>query len=196
CGQSKVFVVPIPVGNNGSDDFWVDGLSFQPVDKGERIVVSIYGDNFSPQTGVLVKGVPLIPSIGMAQPLIRDDSNAGRAAATDAEDQKIHGMIERVDAEQMVISFQMPDDFVGTPAITLIAPGKAIDLNWLKLRINGSRNRTTLNDSDPMFGPPDPSFAISGAKVFRDPKTHGLAALVSGKGLDQSAEVFVNGADL
>jgi hypothetical protein len=133
----------------------------------------------------------------MAQPLIRDDSNALKAALFDADKEKIHGTIERVDAEQIVVSFQMPDDYTGTPTVTVVAPGKAIDLNWLQLYVNGSREKTTL-DRYParMFGGEPPSSSIDGVEVFKNPRTHKLAALVDVTGPDASAEVFVNGVDL
>src|ERR1700687_1541104 len=74
CGAAKAFLVAIPTaGADGSNDFWVEGVSYQPVPKGQRIVVHISGSNFSSQLGVLINGVPLSPAIGMAQPLFRDD---------------------------------------------------------------------------------------------------------------------------
>src|SRR4051812_24953087 len=37
CTMSKAFVVPIPSANvDGSNNFWVDGISFQPVAKGKQ----------------------------------------------------------------------------------------------------------------------------------------------------------------
>ena len=69
---SKAFVVPIPAATiSGSNDFWVNRISYQSVPKGKRIVVLISGQNFSSQIGVLINGVPLPHSIGLAQPLIR-----------------------------------------------------------------------------------------------------------------------------
>jgi hypothetical protein len=53
----------------------------------------------------------------------------------------VHGRIERIDSEQIVFSFEMPAEYDGTPTITLVAPGKAIDLNRLtNLYINGTHN--------------------------------------------------------
>jgi hypothetical protein len=150
CGEkSKAFVVPIPNGGiDGSNEFWVKSVSYKPVGKGKRIVVLIAGDNFSSQMGVLINGVPLIHSIGLAQPLIRDDSRVG--AATDAEfkDSKVRGRIERVDSNKIIFSFEILDDFEGTPNITLVAPGKAIDINWLdNIEING-KYPASLNTPD------------------------------------------------
>jgi hypothetical protein len=205
CGSSKAFVVPIPSGVDGSNDFWVKGLSFQPVDKGKRIVVLISGSNFSSQIGVLINGVPLTQSIGLAQPLIRDDSKAGADAAKDAGTENIHGRVERIDPNKIVASFEMPPDFKGTPTITLIAPGRAVDLNWLKLDgINDKQNIKLVDYPVEMFGhSPSPSgFRIDNVRVFRG-RTYGtLTALINGAGfLDTSssppspavARVIVNG---
>jgi hypothetical protein len=148
CGvESKVFVVPVPNGGaDGSNDFWVRGIAYQPVPKGKRAVVLISGSNFSSQIGVLVNGVPLAHSIGLAQPLILDDSRAGTTALRDLSGEKVRGRIERIDSNKIIFSFEI-DDFVGIPAITLVAPGKAIDINWLdNVTINGAP-RATLSEA-------------------------------------------------
>jgi len=144
---TKAFVVPIPSGSiGGNNDFWVRGIYYKPVPKGKRIVVLISGSNFSSQIGVLVNGVSLAQSIGLAQPLLRDDSKAGAAAAEELNGEKVRGRIERVDANKIVFSFEA-DDFEGIPTITLVAPGKAIDLNWLEnVDINGI-NPATLSEN-------------------------------------------------
>ena len=140
CGNSKAFLVPIPVGGSGRSDFFIEGVTYQPVDKGERVVVSVHGYNFSSQTGVLVNGAPLTHAIGLAQPLFRDDSETGAKTAEDLKGEKVRGRIERIDSEQIVFSFEMPAAFTGTPTITLVAPGKAIDINRLTdLYINKTR---------------------------------------------------------
>lgn len=205
CGSSQAFVVPIPSGVDGSNDFWVKGLSFQPVGKGKRIVVLISGSNFSSQIGVLINGVPLTQSIGLAQPLIRDDSKAGAEAAKDADGEKIHGHVERIDANKIVASFEMPPDFKGTPTITLIAPGRAVDLNWIPhLAINENLDTRLIDYPTEMFGhSPSPSgFRIDSVRVFRG-RTYGtLTALINGAGFLNTgtsppspavARVIVNG---
>jgi len=150
CGgeTTKAFLVPIPSASmNGNNDFWVKSISYKPVGKGKRIVVLISGDNFSSQIGVLVNGVPLVHSIGLAQPLIRDDSRAGEKTLEEFKDAKVKGRIERVDSNKIVFSFEILDGFEGKPNITLVAPGKAIDLNWLdNIEING-REPARLNAS-------------------------------------------------
>jgi hypothetical protein len=195
CANSKAFLVPIPVGGNGRNDFYADRIYYQPVDKGERIVVSVEGYNFSSQTGVLVNGSPLTHAIGLAQPLIRDDSQTGARVADDLKGEKVRGRIERIDSQQIVFSFEAPADFTGTPTITLIAPGKAIDLNRLtNLRINGVSNMSLANAA-PMFNlDPDPAVKIDGIEVYRSAGGRRLTALVNGKGFDGTTQsAFVNG---
>jgi hypothetical protein len=209
--RPKAFVVPIPSATiDGSNDFWVDRIWYQPVGKGERIVVLISGKNFSSQIGVLVNGLPLIHSIGMAQPLMRDDSETGRLTELDFKDTDIPGRIERIDANKIVFSFKMPKDFEGTPAITLVAPGKAIDINWLtNIGINGIFPRT-LSDASrnacqqpptagcievgpKMFmGDPVRPLRIESVDVFRAPNG-AVNVLVTGAGFDPAHVLYVNG---
>lgn len=197
CAESKAFLLPIPVGGSGRNDFFVDRIYYRPVDKGERIVVSINGYNFSSQTGILVNGSPLTQAIGLAQPLIRDDSETGAKAAEDIKGEKVRGRIERIDSEQIVFSFEMPADFTGTPTITLVAPGKAIDINRLKLRVNGV-DKTSLDavaSTSPMYNlDPNPEVKIDGIEVFRSADGRSLTALASGKGFNGTTQqAFVNG---
>jgi hypothetical protein len=197
CANSKAFLVPIPVGGSGRNDFRVEGLTYRPVDKGERVVVSVHGFNFSAQTGVLVNGSPLTHAIGLAQPLIRDDSETGARTADDLKGEKVRGRIERIDSEQIVFSFEMPATYTGTPTITLVAPGKAIDINRLNLYINGVHNTSldALAGSSPMFNlDPDPTVKIDGIEVYRSAGGRRLTALVNGKGFNSATQnAFVNG---
>jgi hypothetical protein len=111
----------------------------------------------------------------------------------------VHGRIERIDSEQIVFSFEMPaDSEAGTPTVTLVAPGKAIDINGLTLdRVNGAAHTSldTQEGQQPMFfdPSPDPDVKIDGIEVFRSPDESKLTALASGKGFDKAREVFVNG---
>lgn len=199
CGTSKAFLVPIPVTDSGENaDFWVTGMVYQRVKKGQRIVVSIYGRNFSSQIGVLVDGSPLVQSIGLGQPLMRDDSDTATKTAEDLKNEKVRGRIERVDSEQIVFSFEMPPEFKGTPNITLISPGKVRSVNELSLYING-KPTTTLDDQPSMFGyePPPPDFRIDQVEVFRHPSPGFLTIVVTGAGFSGTGagnpSVVVNG---
>jgi hypothetical protein len=198
CTEQKEFIVPIPGGGNlGNNDFHVDGLEYVPADKGERVTLLIYGRNFPAQLGLLVDGVPLTQSIGVAQPLIRDDSAAFAQARADLQDEKVSGRIERINANQIVAVFNRPNGKDGTqPTLTMTAPGKAKILNTLRLYINGTRNATLAN-SAPLFGkkPPDPQpFRIDKVEVFRSRARGYLTALISGAGFAYGQQVLVNGA--
>lgn len=208
CGDpTKAFVVPIPAARvEGGNEFWIDRIDFQPVAKGKRAVVSISGRNFSPQVGVLINGIPLLQSIGLAQPLIRDDSAAGRVTGEELKDAEVQGRIERIDTNKIIFHFKMAPDFQGTPTITLIAPGRATDINPLPVKVNGED--TTLSAfTHKMFGHsagPD-GFRIDKVRVFRRRATKTLAAVISGAGFikatatpatisDSVARVLINGA--
>jgi hypothetical protein len=221
CREPQAFVAPIPVGSEGRNDFWVRGVSYQPVGKNKRAVVLISGSNFSSQMGVLVNGVPLAHSIGLAQPLIRDDSRAGAAALSDLRGEKVRGRIERVDDNKIVFSVEI-DDFEGTPTITLVAPGKAIDINWLDtLDINGIKpavlskpadacdknsplpgcrpicenalQKGCLTGADQMFlGDPVRPFRIDSVEAFRSSERR-VNVLITGAGFKDTHNVFING---
>lgn len=199
---NRAFVVPIPAANvDGGNEFWVDRINFQNVAKGKRIVVSISGKNFSPQIGALINGFPLLHSIGLAQPFIRDDSATGRATADEFKDTEVPGRIERIDANKVLLTFKMPPDFQGTPTITLIAPGRAKDINFLpNVDVNEVPDTRLVDYPKKMFGhgPPPAAFRIDKVKVFRSPAVGRLTAQVIGAGFVDDGVglplVFVNGS--
>ncbi len=151
CSERKAFIIPVPNGGPGNTGFWVDSVYYKPVKKGDRIVVSIMGQDFSTQTGVLVNGVPLKPALGLAQPFILDDSVTGEKARELLKNEKITGSYERVGSEHIILAFNMPEDYE-VPVITLVSPGKAINLNRLDLYVNSSTSVTKLDEADFMFG--------------------------------------------
>jgi hypothetical protein len=214
CGgaPTKAFIVPIPTSVEGSTDFWVRRVDYQPVGKGKQIVVSLTGRNFSNQMGVLINGVPLRHSIGLAQPLIRDDSTAGRLTEEEFKNAEVQGHIERVDAQKIVFTFKMPEDFEGTPTITLVAPGKAIDINWLdNISVNefnapatlASTNRDACGNgrttncvhlAPPMFSStPPPELRIDRVEAFRSSGGN-MNVLITGSGFETSHRLFINGS--
>jgi hypothetical protein len=200
CGEQKAFAVPIPGGANDENyEFWVDGLEYVPADKADRVMVSIYGRNFPAQIGMMVDGIPLTQSIGVAQPLIRDDSTAFAQASEELKDAKVLGRIERIDANQIVAVFERPKGKDGAqPVLMLTAPGKAKILNGLRLFINGRRGVTLNDDVTPLlFGTRPgqrPSFRIDKVDVFKGRLRGVLTAAVAGAGFDRRlSRVFVNG---
>jgi hypothetical protein len=200
CGGQKAFAVPIPGGADDKNyEFWVDGLEYVPADKVDRVMVSIYGRNFPAQIGMMVDGVPLTQSIGVAQPLIRDDSTAFAEASEELKDSKVLGRIERIDSNQIVAVFERPKGKDGAqPVLMLTAPGKAKILNKLKLLINGQRN-VALNDDDTplLFGTRPgqrPRFRIDKVDVFKSRTPGMLNVAVSGAGFPTAfTRVLLNG---
>jgi len=161
CGDEQKYILAVPGGGETSN-FWVTSVDYQDGRKnGEFVTVSVRGNNFSSQMGVLVDGVPLFSTVGLAQPHLMPKKAAaaeGQTATTatfdcTGEQSGICGRYERIDSEQIVFSFRMPANYVGTPTLTLIAPGKAVDLNSIgRLRINGKGNIGLRNDAAFMFG--------------------------------------------
>lgn len=204
CSEEQAYVIPVPGGSSDGADFWVTklwyGANRQP---NERLVASIYGQNFSSQLGVLVDGVPLAQSVGLAQPsvesLITDQLGKDLLTANpNCGNNTICGRFERIDSEQIVVSFNMPKDYQGTPTITLIAPGTAIDINKLDLNINGVDD-TKLDDAAWMFGSPPQEAArtIKDFKVYPSPTVddpHKMRGVITGSGFKPTSDrFFVNG---
>lgn len=201
CSEHKAFVVPIPGGGaDRNNDFWVNGLEYTAADNGDRVVLTLFGRNFPAQIGMMVDGVPLTQSIGVAQPLIRDDSAAFQQASAELSNAKVIGRIERIDSEQVVAVFEKPNGKNGVqPVITLTAPGKARILNGLTLNINGVNQ--TLEQAPLMFAnrPTKAPFRIDRVEIFRSATTGNLMATVTGAGFRDSAgapaiaSVMING---
>src|SRR5215217_3297310 len=158
CGEEENYILPIPGGGDISN-FWVTSMDYQDGQKGgDYTTVSVRGNNFSSQMGVLIDGVPLFPTVGLAQLQLMPRKPAVNGVEPPLASEclgttGICGRYERVDSEQIVFSFKMPAEYKGTPTITLIAPGKSLDLNSLpNLRINGDSNVNLRRDASTMFG--------------------------------------------
>lgn len=196
CFKQKDFIIPIPDGGSmNNNNFWVSGISYQPVSKNKRAVVTVYGKNFSSQIGVLVNGVPLTQALGLGQPFIRDDSETRKQALSEIQKEEVTGSFERIGAEQIITSFKVPD-FEGTPTITLVAPGKSLDLNSLsRLRVNHAYQG--LSESDFIFGK---RVGSNKEEVSVDKASAFLVAgkmnlIISGKNLNKVTTVYINGVE-
>ncbi len=133
CTKRESFVVVIPNSGVDKEVFSVDSIEYKPVAANERVTVKVRGHNFPTQIGVLVGGTPLVQAIGLAQPLIYDDSLARKAVqSAPASSSEIKGEFERLSDEQISFWFQMPKDYQGTPPISLVAPGETKQLNYLR----------------------------------------------------------------
>lgn len=198
CYPDKKFIVPIPDGGVKNDNFGVTEVNYEPVKKGGRAVVSIYGHNLSSQIGVLVNGVPLTQSLGLGQPFIRDDSTAGAATKTEFSSSKVRGSFERVGINQLVAAFEMDETYEGVPTITLVAPGMAQDLNRLDIRVNGRFKASYMSSGrewpyifGTKVGSKEKEVSVDKIGIFHNDGL--LDIVVTGKNLVLVKTVYVNG---
>ncbi|MEN3332216.1 MAG: hypothetical protein V7641_1581 [Blastocatellia bacterium] len=183
------FAIIIP--NETTEKFEVSSINYTPARKGEPVTVVVKGSYFSPQSGILVDGVPLVRSLSLG-------NTATSEAIKDPDGAGVRGQYEQVSSHEIVMKFSMPDNFAGTPNITLVTPEKSSALNFITLLINDHRPNTTLRDlvvTEPMFMP---SFSLQ--TKFTDMRDDGSTgfkfALLRGTGLRRKAEVWVNGEEL
>ncbi len=202
CGDDQTYIVPIPDGGKASN-FWVTNIDYEEgKNGGEFTTVSIRGNNFSSQMGVLINGVPLAATVGLAHPHLMPKKpgpnntmvlQPANNCSSDANTQTpICGSYERIDAEQIVFSFKMPANYVGTPTMTLVAPGKSIDLNSLRnIRIRGRSNESLNDGAAFMFGRrPDMqllSFTPGSARV---------TGILTGGGFAATNNLYINGTEI
>ena len=153
--------------------------------------------------GVLINGVPLLPTVGLAHPhLLPKSATNGATPAVPSDCTNIPGICgryERIDPQQIVFSFRMPDGFKGIPTITLVAPGKSVDLNSIpNVRINRQSNATLRSDGGFMFGKRPPRIAITDVQLLNiDSSSGDVEALVEGRGFNQLWDrVFVNDVEV
>jgi hypothetical protein len=200
CSDEENYILPIPGGGDISN-FWVTSMDYQDGQKGgDYTTVSVRGNNFSSQMGVLIDGVPLFPTVGLAQlhmmprkPAVNgvEPSLASECVGTSG----ICGRYERVDSEQIVFSFKMPVEYKGTPTITLIAPGKSLDLNSLpNLRINGDPNVNLRRDAGTMFGD---GLTITDFQPLRNTATPAtMSVVLTGTRFKANDLIYVNGVHI
>jgi hypothetical protein len=190
CEAEQEFTIPIP---NGGDyqGFRVDEVRYLAgQEPGNRIVVSAKGQNFSPQLGVMINGVPLCQSVGIAQPYL-DKINTKDTSC--AEKDGIAGQVEYVGLDEIVFVFKMPKEFKGTPTIHFIGPGRTAYLNRLpNVRVNGTIQR--LEEASLMFGAKtEKGVAIKDLKVYRTANPSETGGLLIGEKFRSEVQVYVNG---
>ncbi|MBK7704444.1 MAG: hypothetical protein IPJ30_01405 [Acidobacteria bacterium] len=164
------------------------------MEKGKRVVLTIYGRGFTSQIGILVNGVPLRQSLGLAQPFIVDDGKTQEKLDKDLK-KEVDGTFERVDSNQLVASFRLDDKFEGIPAsIALIAPGKSIELRTLSTQFYVNDNPGWAM-ADFMFGkrPVDDKGALKVSKVSAYKLNGKLKVIITGDNLDRAKYVWING---
>ena len=202
CTKKRNFLITIPAGGGGST-FDIYDAKYQPVDVNQRVTVRLNGKNFPTQVGVMVGGKPLVQSIGLAQPLIGDDSDIGitvRDEFSRSED-GIYGEFERLSANQIIFWFKMPRDYRGTPPISIVAPGDSKFLNELLFCPDGTGTcegvpKTPFGDKPPMFGKElsAGTLKVSGVEVYRTNVENVVSILIWGEKLSTLRPfLFING---
>jgi hypothetical protein len=182
--QAANFLILVP--GEATERFWVDGLDYTPASKGKRVAVVVHGNFFSPQLGVLVNGAPLKRALSITR--IGGDEPAVAAPA-----QGMDGEYEITNSRELVLSFSMGTDFIGTPMVTLVTPERSNDINYLPLLINHRENRISLRDlseREPMF---IEAFSLdSKLEALKAGAGPFVKARLSGTGLRSGAEVAIN----
>jgi flagellar motility protein MotE (MotC chaperone) len=194
------FTIIIP--NEKTEQFKINSMHYTPAKAGEPVTVVVKGSYFSPQAGVLVDGVPLIKSLSLG-------NTATSEAIKDPEGVGVRGQYELVSSRELVMKFSMPNNYIGTPNITLVTPEKSSGLNFIRILINDHRPNTTLRDlvlTEPMFMP---SLSIEEKLVdvkddckSRSPnakpdcESDYRTALLKGNGFRRKAQIWVNGREL
>lgn len=179
---NKQFTVLVP--QRDTEGFWVDSVAYTPVPSGQRVTVLLGGKYFSPLTGITVDGQPLRRAVALA----KHESEE----ATNETDTNAPGEFEYLNSNELVLSFKMAADYVGTPVITLITPEKTSAINYFTdLRINFNRTSSLIEHSktEPMF---IGGFGITGLRGVRVAGGNVTASLV-GTGFRNRATITVNG---
>lgn len=190
--DQEQLIVRVP--NEDLEDFEVEDLQFSPVNKGDRVTVRLTGDYFSPQIGVLVDGVPLKRALSLSNKEVLNAKNKGTTLANF----NVDGEFELLNSHEIVMSFSMGKDFVGTPRIHLSTPEKTVEINYFELDINKHKNVSLheLATTVPMFMD---EFSITKDlfNVTEDPSNSNyLTARIKGTGLSSDAVIMVNNSKL
>ncbi|MGH9948962.1 MAG: hypothetical protein ACRD6X_17455, partial [Pyrinomonadaceae bacterium] len=101
-------------------------------------------------------------------------------------------------SNQILITFEVPKDFEGQPVITLVAPGKALDLSAVTMTINGQRG--SMDAAEYMFGKRP---TVSDARAVSVARTDvykaagaDLIAVITGENMHTVTEVLANGSSV
>lgn len=188
--QNSSFVtVPLPPMDEG---FYVDRITYTPVEPGKKVSVFLTGTGFSPQMGVLVNGVPLRRAISLGRPKL---VSADVAAAFDgAPADGIDGEYELVNSQRIALQFSAGANYEGTPSIMLVTSQKASLINHYPLSINGLRGRNSLiymSKRSPMFLPKLEVQDVQLSSCTGSPAECKVAII--GKGFRYGAIIRING---
>jgi hypothetical protein len=183
------FLVRIP--GERTERLWVDSISYVPVDSGRNVTAIITGIHFSPQLGALVNGVPL-KRVRSITRTAGDETPRANASSSGVE-----GEFEIPNMQEMVLSFAMPANYVGTPIITLVTPERSTPINFFHLTINNRPEPRSLQEAslvEPMFMEPyDLQTQLEEVKLACKPKRDKGFVLyrLNGRGLRGKADISV-----
>jgi hypothetical protein len=133
----------------------------------------------------MVNGMPLKRAVALA----KHESEK----TTDENDTGAPGEFEYLNPSELILSFKMAPDYVGTPLITLITPEKTSAINYFSDVFINHRSRTSLlrySDVEPMF---IGTLRLGGLQDVRQSGST-ISARLDGSGFRRGARVFVNGA--
>jgi hypothetical protein len=197
--KTERFIIQLPAVEEG---FYLTNIDYTPVQPGRRVTAFLEAENFSPQTGVLVNGVPLSRTVAIARPGFVPEATTSVSQASTA--QQVEGEYELINPRKMILSFSMGNAYEGTPIISLVTPQKTMPINFLKdLTINRRSEPTSLqvqSEVEPMFLSrlevtgleltPDSSARAAGASCRLNPTSN---FEVRGNGFRPGAEIWING---
>jgi hypothetical protein len=166
----------------------VNSIAYSPVAMGSPVSVTIKGDNFTPQMGIIVNGVPLNRALNLSNNEILDvvePPNTNHA---------VQGSYELVNSRELAMTFSIKG-FVGTPDILLLSPDRATSINFFSMRINYRPALTSLRNQslkEPMFLEPFTLNKKLQVLPITPPSPDFLRVRLSGTGLRPGAEISVN----
>lgn len=176
--------------NEQTEGFWVDRVTYTPVEKGKQATMLIEGKYFSPLTGILVNGVPLKRAVSLA----KNESATANLIMVDAVDPA--GEYEYLNPQQIILSFKMPSNYVGTPLITLVTPEKTSAINFFSLKeINfhfHDQSLAEVSEFEPVFSD---AFSLGEVEVIEETATH-VTVYLHGTGFRRNATFMIGSRPL
>jgi hypothetical protein len=176
--------------NELTEGFWVDRVTYTPVEKGKQATMLIEGKYFSPLTGILVNGIPLKRAVSLA----KNESSIANLLLVNAVDPA--GEYEYLNPQQLILSFKMDPEYVGTPLITLVTPEKTSAINFYSLdEINFHFYDTSLaevSEIEPMFSA---AFSLGNVEVI-DEDVNFVNVYLQGTGFRRGATFSIGSRPL
>jgi hypothetical protein len=138
-------------------------------------------------TGILVEGVPLKRAVSLAK---NESDSTSLPVAADP-----FGEYEYLNSNELILSFKMDPNYIGTPTITLVTPEKSGAINNYLLWINNQHKKSSLQE----LGEKEPMFLdeldVQGVKIvgdIPDDRTQSITALLIGRGFRFSGDIYID----